>query len=364
MSYGTVQANLIQGSVNSFSPNSSVFRNRIINGGMTIDQRNSGASFTATDGGYSLDRWKGNSSQVSKFTIQQNAASVTPPAGFINYLGVTSSAATSVGASDYYLIRQAIEGFNASDLNFGTANAKSVTLSFWVRSSLTGTFAGTLNNSAANRSYPYTYTISSANTWEQKSITIAGDTSGTWLTNSGIGLWVSFSLGMGSTYSGTAGAWAGSELYSATGATSVVGTNGATFFLTGCQLEIGSTATSFDYRPYGTELALCQRYYFKMGGNTQYEAIGAGNLSDSASIGYVYVKYPVAMRAVPTASYSSLQLSNNADYNLAVSSIRGQYNGLNASNIGFNCSSNGTTYAAVQLQTATSGGFIAYSSEL
>jgi hypothetical protein len=235
------------------------FKNRIINGAMVIDQRNAGASVTP-NGTYVVDRWIYENSQTSKFTAQQNQNSVTPPAGFTYYSGLTSSSAYTLLAGDYFLYRQKIEGYNIADLAWGTASAATVTLSFWVRSSLTGTFGGALVNGSSNRSYPFTYAISAANTWEQKSITIAGDTSGTWLTTNGIGLHVGFSLGTGSTYSGTAGAWSGSLNLAPTGAVSVVGTNGATWYVTGVQLEKGSTATSFDYRPYGTELALCQRY--------------------------------------------------------------------------------------------------------
>jgi hypothetical protein len=235
-------------------------KNKIINGAMVIDQRNAGASVTPTADAFTLDRWGAVLSQSSKYSVQQNAGSVTPPTGFTNYLGVTSTSAYSVGAGDYFTLQQNIEGFNIADLDFGKATAKTITLSFWVRSSLTGTFGGTVANSAQSRCYPFTYTISAANTWEQKSVTIAGDTTGTWLTTNGIGFRLNFGLGVGTTYSGTAGAWSSSVLLSATGATSVVGTNGATFYITGVQLEVGSTATSFDYRPYGTELMLCQRY--------------------------------------------------------------------------------------------------------
>jgi hypothetical protein len=244
------------------------FRNRIINGDMRIDQRNAGASVTPANGGadyiYTLDRWRVFSQANSKFSIQQNAGAVTPPAGFNNYLGVTSLAATSVGASDLYLLGQRIEGFNFADFGWGTANAQTITLSFWVRSSLTGTFGGALQNSAVNRSYPFAYTISAANTWEQKTITIAGDTTGTWVgSTNGAGCTLQIGLGVGSSFSGTAGAWAGSGLFSATGAVSVVATSGATFYITGVQLEAGSVATPFERRPYGTELALCQRYFEK-----------------------------------------------------------------------------------------------------
>ena len=264
------------------------FRNRIINGNMRIDQRNAGASVTPANGSYTLDRWVNFLSQASKITVQQNAGSVTPPAGFTNYLGVTSSSAYTVAAGELFTQNQEIEGFNIADLGWGTANAKTVTLSFWVRSSLTGTFGGALRNSDSNRSYPYSYTISSANTWEYKTITVVGDTTGTWLTTNGKGIRLSFGLGVGSTFSGTAGAWAAGNFTSATGAVSVVGTNGATFYITGVQLEVGSNATPFDTRSYGTELALCQRYY----NASSYIVLTAALISN--------VTPPVTMRANPT----------------------------------------------------------------
>jgi hypothetical protein len=281
------------------------FKNRIINGAMTFDQRNAGASVTPTTGVYTLDRWLAAAfSASSKFSVQQNAGSVTPPAGFTNYLGVTSLSAYSVSASDFLCLIQGIEGYNIADLGWGTANAKTVTLSFWVRSSLTGTFGGALSNQDGSRSYPFSYTISSANTWEYKTITITGDTTGTWLTTNGLGLALRIGLGVGSTYLGTAGAWAaGANYFSATGATSVVGTNGATFYITGVQLEVGSTATSFDYRPYGTELALCQRYYYGLSGSGVPIMIGQA-YTTSAVIGSFVIR--TEMRTTPTLSYNSL----------------------------------------------------------
>ena len=239
------------------------FKNRIINGGMAIDQRNAGAS--STGNGYTVDRFAYFGAAASKGTWQQNAGAVTPPVGFKNYWGFTSSSAYSVGATQQFNLYQPIEGFNVSDLGWGATGAATVTLSFWVRSSLTGTFGGAIYNSAVNRSYPFSYTISSANTWEHKTVTIAGDMSGTWLTTNGIGLYVNFSLGAGSTVSGTAGAWTTGRYDSVTGAVSVVGTSGATFYITGVQLEKGSVATSFDQRAYSQELAMCQRYYENMG---------------------------------------------------------------------------------------------------
>jgi hypothetical protein len=204
------------------------FKNRIINGAMVIDQRNAGASVTPNSS-YTLDRWAFYNSQTSKVTVQQNAGSVTPPVGFSNYLGVTSSSAYSVGATDYFFLQQGIEGYNIADLNWGTANAKTVTLSFWVYSSLTGLFGGGLENHDANRCYVFSYTINAANTWEYKTVTIAGDTTGTWNTTNLNGIKPRFSVGTGSTYSGTAGTWSSTRYFSVTGATSVVGTSGATF---------------------------------------------------------------------------------------------------------------------------------------
>ena len=238
------------------------FKNRIINGAMVIDQRNAGASVSATNAElYTVDRFKclqGIAS--SKFTVQQSS---TVPTGFTKSLVCTSSSAYTVLSSDYFLLRQAIEGFNVADLGWGAAGAQTVTLSFWVRSSLTGAFGGSLGNSASNRSYPFSYTINAANTWEQKTITIAGDTTGTWETTTNGGIVVNWSIGMGSTYEGTVNTWAGAFYGAPTGAIDLVSTSGATLYITGVQLEKGSTATSFDYRPFGTELALCQRYYEK-----------------------------------------------------------------------------------------------------
>jgi hypothetical protein len=292
------------------APISSVHRNRIINGAMVIDQRNAGASVTPTTSGYySCDRYYFDLSQASKYSVQQNAGAVTTPAGFRNYLGVTSLSAYSVGAGEVFSIQQPIEGFNTADLGWGTANAATVTLSFWVRSSLTGTFGGSLSNSAVNRSYPFTYTISAANTWEQKAITVAGDTSGTWLgATNGVGIRVYLGLGVGSTFSGTAGAWAGSDFRSATGATSVVGTNGATFYITGVQLERGTQATSFEYRQYGQELALCQRYFYSVNSG-QYNNFGLSTCmatgSTTPATRRANSPFPVPMRVRPDISFGT-----------------------------------------------------------
>ena len=307
--------------------NNVTMRNRIINGAMVIDQRNAGASVNPTDGQFITDRWAVARSQASKLTAQQNAGSVTPPAGFSNYLGITSSSAYSIGASDYFFIFQKIEGFNFADMAWGTANASSVTLSFRVYSSLTGTFGGSIQNSAQSRAYPFTFTVSSANTWTSVSITVAGDTSGTWIgATNGTGAIINFGLGVGSTYSASAGSWATGQYISATGATSVVGTSGATFYITGVQLEAGTTASPFEYRQYGTELTLCQRYFWVQ---------SASNWSDSycrfenvmgysSSAGNFIAIFPVSMRASPTfysSGASSYNLWNGTFYTVSGISI-------------------------------------------
>ena len=299
-------------------------KNRIINGNMMIDQRGSAASPVTNNSNvfkYSVDRMF-SIGQVTDgvFTTQQSS---TAPAGFSkSFLTTVTTADASIGASNYYFVGQYIEGFNIADLGWGAANASTVTLSFWVRSSVTGSFGGSLQNSATTRSYPFLYTISSANTWEQKTITIAGDTTGTWLTDNGTGIALNFGLGMGSSLSGTAGAWAGAAYYSATGATNIISTNGATFYITGVQLEAGTAATPFENRLYGTELALCQRYYSTIGSDQQ-------GYSPSGYAVIFSMTTPQPMRANATVTYSTASTTNfssvsfNQDYPSCVRGVLG-----------------------------------------
>ena len=252
-------------------------RNRIINGDMRIDQRNNGASITPTDGQFTVDRWAAFRAQASKFSVQQNAGAVTPPVGFTNYLGAVSLSAYSSISTDYFGLAQSIEGLNVADLGWGTANAQAVTLSFWVRSSLTGTFSGALRNGGNTRVYGFSYTVSAANTWERKTITIPGDTSGTWLANNSVGINLWFDLGSGSSYTGAGGSWGATQAIRTTGSVSVVGTNGATFYITGVQFEAGTVATPFERRPHGLELVLCQRYFERGAVPVQYLPINTGD---------------------------------------------------------------------------------------
>jgi len=270
------------------------FKNRIINGAMVIAQR--GTAAVTTSAAYPVDRFSTVNATDGTFSAQQVSDA---PSGFINSLKWTTTAAdTSLSAAQYTSTLQFIEGLNVTDLAWGTASAATVTLSFWVKSSVTGTFSGALANNAYDRSYPFNYTISVASTWEQKTITIAGDTSGTWLTTNGIGIRLYMSLGAGSNFTGTASAWnAAGYTASTTGTASVIGTLNATWQVTGVQLEKGSTATSFDYRPFGTELALCQRYFEKTASNTN--LIWTGDATTGNNY-YLSGQYVVPKRATPT----------------------------------------------------------------
>jgi hypothetical protein len=333
-------------------------RNRLINGAMTIDQRNAGASGTST--GYTVDRWQYLATQSAKGTWQQNRDGGTPPAGFTNYLGFTSSSAYSVTGTDYFYINQNVEGFNWADLRWGTANARPVTLSFWVRSSLTGTFGGSLVNWAGNYSHPFSYTIVAANTWEQKFITVVGPTAGTWpgATNAGA-LQLYFSLGTGSTYSGTAGSWSANYYGSATGAVSVVGTNAATWYVTGVQLEEGSVPTAFEYRQYGAELNLCLRYYAL--------SSGASGIWYNSQNFRVIDPFKVLMRVTPTIALNGdgsgvyHEAWNQAGYT-GVSSINVAASSPRYADVQFVSSADrGRTYGAPAMVV---GDVLTYSSEL
>ena len=307
MAYGTINADVIQSSVSGVSlgaGNATSFKNRIINGQMQIAQRSVGPVTNSTSNTSLLydcmDRWGYWSQSGSLFSTQQSSVA---PVGFSNSVLITSLAASTIGSTFYAQYSQRIEAFNYSDLMWGTANAKTITVSFWVRSSLTGTFSGYIFNNGYQYCYPFNYTISSANTWEQKSITIAGPTAGTWATTgNNIGLEIGLTLGAGSNYIGTPNTWTASNfIIAGTGATNLLATNGATLYMTGFQVEVGSSATGFDYRSYGTELALCQRYYFQspnINNNTQFYAIH-GYVASGGNVRWFF-KIPVPMRTTPS----------------------------------------------------------------
>jgi predicted secreted protein len=353
-------------SINGLTPQASNMQpfNRIINGAMTIDQRNAGASLTvnSTAGFYAVDRFqaRGQSSD-GVFTVQQVSDS---PAGFEYSLKATvTTVDSSLTSGQFYYIRYMCEGYDVADLDWGTSDAKTVTLSFWVRSSLTGTFGGVIPNVDLDRSYPFTYTISVADTWEYKTITIPGDTTGTWNKTNGIGLRVIFALGAGSDIIGTAGAWAAANYQGgATGQTNVISTNGATFYITGVQLEAGSSASSFAHENYSDTLQKCQRYYRKLSNAADpYKnfAIGRADTGNNASM---LVDFIVPMRAVPTITLTSLFTDDGYATNGAT--IGALY--LTNEGGGFNVSSSsvGGGRAVVLRANGSSSASLQYSAEL
>jgi hypothetical protein len=237
------------------------FRNRIINGDMRIDQRNAGAAQSDSAGAspFSVDRWRVVTRTGATITYGQYPASL--PSTARQFLGLTITSAKTPAANDQFRVNQGIEGLNVLDFWWGTAGAQTVTLSFWSCHSQTGTFSGAFFNGSANRSYVFTYTQNAANTWEYKTVTIAGDTTGTWAIDNTAGINVSFDYGCGSDFqTGTTGSWLSGIFLKATGSVSPVTSANAIFRITGVQLEAGSVATPFERRPYGTELQLCRRY--------------------------------------------------------------------------------------------------------
>lgn len=294
-------------------------RNRIINGDMRIDQRNSGASLTPTGNVFCLDRWRANSTSSSKFSVQQITNDATAFTAAQYFMRLTSLSAYTAGSGENFGIHQVIEGTNISDLKWGTAAAKPVTISFKVKSSLTGTFGGSLQNYAGSRSYPFTYTIAQAGVETAVAVTIPGDTSGTWNTGVSGGIIANVGIGTGATLSGAAGAWSAGNYKSATGAVSVVATNGATFDITCVQLESGSIATPFENVDYSTMFQRCLRYYWKNSGGGAYatKGLGFGVTNNTVSI---YTQFPVPMRAAPSNANSGVAVNDGINSYTIVSS--------------------------------------------
>jgi hypothetical protein len=359
---GTITANAVTPSVN--------MKNRIINGAMTIDQRNAGASLTnIASSQISVDRWRQNSSQASKFTVQQNAGSVTPPTGFTNYLGFTTTSAVTIASGDYFWFGTTVEGYNSADLNWGTANGKTVTVSFWAYASIVGSYTLLLKPGGGAYSYATSFSLTTANTWQYITVTIPPLTTGGAInTTNGTGIQVNFSLGMGSTYyTSTANTWVSGDFYALNGTVNTIATNGATFYITGVQLEVGSTATSFDYLDYGRILIQCQRYYAKMGagGYSNYTALASGVATGSTN-GNLFIKYPVTMRASATIAYSNVCYGYAAGTTTAISSVGSTYSGTDSMLAQPNASGASMTigYACTLQADNNSAGYIELSAEL
>ena len=307
-------------------PSSAVMRNRIINGAMVIDQRNAGASVN-TDNSFPVDRFKISISGSATATAQQSS---TAPQGFSKSVVYTIGTGAAQGTSSVYRIFQPIEGYNTADLGWGTANAKTVTLSFWVRSSVTGTFSGSLvESNGGTASYVFEYSIPTANTWTQISVTVAGPTIGTWQTTNSASIALVFDLGSGTNYQQSAGSWVASgNKFRSSGSVVLSATSGATFYITGVQLEVGSSATGFEYRQYGQELALCKRYFQKI---TNYMLQSANGTVDY--ILWLNINFPVEMRAAPSTSLGA-PLSVEIPYDTIKTQSSAAVSITNASGVG------------------------------
>lgn len=343
------------------------FRNRIINGDMRISQR--GTSFSLSSSAYTLDRWQIDASGGGAFSIQQSSDA---PTGFSNSMLITvTTADSSIAAGDYYILTQRIEGFNVADLGFGSASVSPVAISFWVKGSVVGTYAvSILAFNAAYRTYLGTITINSANTWEQKSLVVSGDTASVIRTNNNWGLGLAFDLGCGSTFNGTAGSWVAGEKYGTGSTVKLISTLNATLQITGVQLEKGSTATSFDYRDYGREEILCRRYLNAYGGDGINDILAFGTMY-STTQGIVGVPFPVPMRATPTLSVSSVShwraelsgVGNTVCSALVLDSISNSRVAAVAATFGSNASFGSNKCFSI-IQNATSSARMFFSAEL
>lgn len=347
------------------------FRNRIINGDMRIAQR--GVPQTLSAAGYVIDRWNNGVQGGGAYSVNQSTDTPTiAQAGtkFANSMLVTvTTADASIAAGDIYWPQQRIEGNNIADAGFGATGAKTLTLSFWVKSSLTGTYAlGAINN-GQTRSYGTTYTISSANTWEKKIISIPGDASGTWASDTNTGINIIWGLGAGSSYAAaTPDTWTSTTVNIVTSAatrsgataSAFIATLGATFQLTGVQLEVGTVATDFDFRSYGQELALCQRYCYAVTGAVQY---GVG--FETAAIGRTTIPLPVTMRAAPVLTTSAASTFSVYDAGGLKAGTVFNADYISQYSVGFNITASGTlTNAGCYVVGAGASTFVIASAEL
>ena len=284
-------------------------KNMVINGDIRISQRYGTTATTITSGGFVIDRYRCEDNTDASTTHQQ--VTDAPP-GFHNSLKVTVTGTdTSVAAGDFHYFRNIIEGYDISHLNWGSSNAKTVTLSFWVKSSVVGDHGASLWNNAFDRSFPFHYTINNPDTWEYKSITVPGCPDGTWESGTSRGINIGFVQSVGSTYQGPPGQWNSAGDVGPTNHVNLTATNGATWYITGIQLEVGRNATDFEHRPYAEELALCQRYFYINGGE-EHDIISQAFSPHTTEIAVAW-PHPTEMRAAPTVTVSGTN-SDNTDF--------------------------------------------------
>jgi hypothetical protein len=303
------------------------FRNRLINGDMRINQRGN-TSYTVASGSnlYTLDRWEAVDAHANAAYTVGASSDFPAGSGFSNSAIVTITTSGTTGAGDVAIFRQTIEASNVEDLEFGTSTAKTVSLSFWVKGSVTGTYAVAVSNSANNRHYIRHYTISSANTWEYKTVTIPGDTTGTWLRGTSAGLRLKFTLAAGTTYQGTVNTWNAADVIGTSSSVNLTSTNGATWQVTGVQLEVGSVATPFERRPTGLELALCQRYFTAFvadGGIDNYAPLAIGRWYEGTSAQFFFtmptqMRYPPTLDATSTTAVGTFAVNTGGTFSAVV----------------------------------------------
>jgi hypothetical protein len=278
----------------------SAFRNIGINGAMRIDQRNAGLPVAASNGTFVADRWHFSGADANTFETQQNPTSISPPKGFESHLGLIVKHARTLNAGDWFNIVQIIEADRLAYTGFGTPKAHALTLSFWVRSSIIGLHSGGLANANSTRSLPFVFEIATANTWEHKAVCIPGDTMGDWNTEGcGKGMALVFNLAAMPPNLAPAGSWIDGNHICAEGAVSVAGTAGATFCLTGVQLEVGTKASAFETLAHDDELALCRRYFERLGESRELTAIGDSFSSGDSTI-LANIPFRAEKRSAPT----------------------------------------------------------------
>ena len=350
-------------------------RNLIINGDMTINQRGivggSNNAGTSRSGGYGLDRWTAwrANDGLPAGIIQEQSTDVPTGQYFKNSLKLTMNGAggnPTANSSVRLLLHQMIEGNNMYELRYGTSSAKYFTFSFFVKCSVTGTYAVTFTNDASNRGYVATYDINSASTWEYKTITVPGDTTGTWTTDSTAGLTINFDLGVNGPTTSTYNTWLSGDYRGGTTTTKLNAINGATYFITGVQLEAGKVATPFEYRSIGEELALCQRYYLQSGGAAAYSAIfGAFGTCITTTLATLYFPLPVSMRASPVLSYTGTPRLDNGQAGFNISALSGSIISTNLSTGVLSVTSSGLTlYQPVKIDANAGGSIVSFSAEL
>ena len=342
-------------------------RNLIINGGMKVAQRGTSTTGVTASGYYACDRFEYNQSGRDQAIITVSQASDAPDGFTKSFKIETTTAETAIDSTEYFMARYKIEAQDLQHLNYGASSAKQLTLSFWVKSSIAATYAVYLYSPDGSRIIGSTYTIDTASTWEYKTITFAGDTGGTINDDTGNGLDLTFILAAGSdmrtTDNTSWSAYAGGKLAygHTTAANAVMTTANATWQITGVQLEVGDTATPFEHRSYGDELARCQRYYYRYGGNGRENLIGGSN----TNTGYFAIQLPTTMRAAPTFSNGGGFTVNNFSSAGTPSDING---GLTSINSGEFQTVGGISYTlgntVLIYETSTNSGNLKFDAEL